>query len=72
MWKDPIVEEVRAQRDAHARLFNYDADALFDELLKAQAEHAKSGVRFVSFAPRRPPNWQASDKHSLALSGTED
>jgi len=60
MWKDPIVEEVRATRDEHARAFHYDADAIFADLLKKQAAHAKAGMQFVSFAPRRPAGWKAA------------
>ncbi len=32
MWKDPIVEEVRKGRDAYAKRFNYDLDAIFRDL----------------------------------------
>jgi hypothetical protein len=32
MWKDPIVEEVRKCRDAYAKRFNYDLDAIFRDL----------------------------------------
>ena len=28
MWKDPIVEAIRAYRDEHSRSFQYDADAI--------------------------------------------
>lgn len=45
---DPIVEEVRKVRDAHAARFNYDLDAIFRDI-KEQEE--RSGLRFVSFAP---------------------
>ncbi len=44
MWKDPIVEEVHATRDEHARAFHYDADATFADLLKRQATHAEAGM----------------------------
>lgn len=30
--KDPIVEEVRRARDAYARQFNYDLDAICEDL----------------------------------------
>ena len=57
MWNDPIVEEIRACRDAHARAFLYDADAIFADLLQKQAAGANAGKRFLSFAPRRPEGW---------------
>lgn len=44
VWKDPIVEEVHATRDEHARAFHYDADATFADLLKRQATHAEAGM----------------------------
>lgn len=31
-WEDPIVEEVRRIRDAYAKKFNYDLDAIFRDL----------------------------------------
>jgi hypothetical protein len=30
-WEDPIVEEIRAVREAHAKKFNYDLDAIFND-----------------------------------------
>jgi len=37
MWTDPIVEEVRRARDEQARRFNYDLDAIFDDVRRRQA-----------------------------------
>lgn len=31
-WKDPIVEDVRKSRDAYAKRFNYDLDAIYRDL----------------------------------------
>ncbi|MDS4028875.1 MAG: hypothetical protein RKO66_02220 [Candidatus Contendobacter sp.] len=50
MWKDPIVAETRALRDEYARQFNYDADAIFEDLIKKQAAHPE---RVVSLPPRK-------------------
>ncbi|MFO1433427.1 MAG: hypothetical protein U1F76_25575 [Candidatus Competibacteraceae bacterium] len=50
MWKDPIVAETRALRDEYARQFNYDADAIFEDLMKKQAMHPE---RVVSLPPRK-------------------
>jgi len=47
---DPIVDEVRRIRDAHAARFNYDLDAIF---LDIKEQEKKSGLKFVSFPPRR-------------------
>jgi hypothetical protein len=49
MWKDPIVAETRALRDEYARQFNYDTDAIFEDLMKKQAMHPE---RIVSLPPR--------------------
>ena len=47
---DPIVDEVRHVRDAHAAMFNYDLDAIF---LDIKEQEKKSGLEFVSYPPRR-------------------
>ena len=36
--KDPIVEEVRRIREAHAARFNYDIDAIVADLKRSEAE----------------------------------
>jgi hypothetical protein len=50
-WKDEIVEEVRTAREAYARRFNFDLDAIFEDLKQRQAS---SGRKVVSFPPRKP------------------
>jgi hypothetical protein len=53
---DPIVDEVRRVRDAHAATFNYDLDAIFQDV---KEQEKKSGLKFVSYPPRRTePNQQ--------------
>jgi hypothetical protein len=47
---DPIVDEVRRVRDAHAAMFNYDLDAIFQDI---KEQEKKSGLKFVSFPPRQ-------------------
>jgi len=44
---DPIVDEVRSIRAAHAARFNYDLWAIFRDLKEQQV---RSGLKFVSFA----------------------
>ncbi len=51
MWKDPIVEEIRRIRDAHAAKFGYDLRAIFEDLKRQERE---SGHEVVSFPPRIP------------------
>jgi hypothetical protein len=47
---DPIVDEVRRVRDAHAARFHYELDAIFRDI---KEQEKKNGRKFVSFPPRR-------------------
>jgi hypothetical protein len=47
---DPIVDEVRRIRDAHAAMFNYDLDAIFKDI---KEQEKKSGLKFVTYPPRK-------------------
>ncbi len=49
MWEDPIVKEVREIRETHAARFNYDLQAIYNDLKK---QEKISGRKFVSFKPR--------------------
>jgi hypothetical protein len=44
------VDEVRRVRDAHAAIFNYDLDAIFQDI---KEQEKKSGLKFVSYPPRK-------------------
>ena len=46
---DPIVDEVRRIRDAHAARFQYDLDAIFRDI---KEQEKKSGHRFIRGAAR--------------------
>ena len=48
--KDPIVEEVRRARDAHAQRFNYDLDAIVEDLKKREKELGLATVSTASQA----------------------
>jgi hypothetical protein len=51
---DPIVDEVRRVRDAHAARFNYDLDAIFQDIKEREK---KSGLKFVGGVAHQPvPN----------------
>jgi hypothetical protein len=65
---DPIVDEVRRVRDAHAARFNYDLDAIFQDI---KEQEIKSGLHFVDGAARftRPNDSQQST--ALAVPGPE-
>jgi hypothetical protein len=49
-WQDPIVEEVRKARDAYAKRFNYDLDAIYRDL---KAKECQGGRRVVP-CPSKP------------------
>ncbi len=49
MKNDPIVEEVRKEREAHAAKFNYDIRAIYDDIKKQEKE---SKCTFVTLPPK--------------------
>lgn len=51
MWKDEIFEEVRKVRDEYAAKFNYDLDAIYEDIKKQEKQ---SGRKVVSLPPRKP------------------
>ena len=50
MLNDPIVEEIRRFRDEHAARFNYDLDAIFDDIKRSEKE---LGRPLVTLPPNR-------------------
>jgi hypothetical protein len=62
---DPIVDEVRRVRDTHAAMFNYDLDAIFQDI---KEQEKKSGLKFVSYPPRRVEPKQALQPTEAAAS----
>lgn len=50
MKKDPIVEEIRKIREAHAAKFNYDLKAICADLKKKEKD---CGHPVVSLPPKR-------------------
>ena len=48
--KDPIVEEVRRVRYEYAKKFNYDLDAICDDLRKKQSQKEH---KVISFPPKK-------------------
>ncbi|MEO5332979.1 MAG: hypothetical protein H7839_13250 [Magnetococcus sp. YQC-5] len=49
MYNDPIMEEVRKNREEFAAQFNFDLDAMVKSL---QESERKSGRQMVSFSPK--------------------
>ena len=48
---DPIVDEVRRVRDAHAARFNYDLHAIFLDIKERENQR---GLHFVNGVARQP------------------
>jgi len=62
---DPIVDEVRRVRDAHAARFNYDLDAIFQDIKEREK---KSGLKFVQGVARQPVPNQSLQPTGAAIS----
>lgn len=62
-WEDPIVEEIRRVRDAYAKQFDYDLDAIYRDL---KAKEQKSRRTIVPCPPQEreishPPERSAGE-----------
>jgi hypothetical protein len=66
---DPIVDEVRQVRDAHASRFNYDLDAIFRDI---KEKEKTSGREFRSFPPRGADSPQTPEPIGDAVSTTQE
>jgi hypothetical protein len=61
---DPIVDEVRRIRDAHAAEFNYDLKAIFQDI---KEQEKRSGRKYVSFADEGDVAIQAPQPAGTAM-----
>ena len=50
MWQDPIIKEIRELRNQYAAQFNYDLDAIFEDIKKRQEKLKRNRV---SCPPRK-------------------
>ncbi len=50
MWTDPIVEEIRRERKAYAAKFNYDLEAIYQDIKRQEQE---SGHEIVTLPSKR-------------------
>ena len=64
MQLDTIVEEVRQARDAYAKKFNYDLDAICRDLQEKQRLSHKEAI---CLPPKRPKKMMALQKSSIEL-----
>lgn len=55
MWRDEILEEIHKIREEHAKAFNYDLQAICDDLRRKQAE---SGRQIISSPLKQPRQCQ--------------
>ncbi|NEV64389.1 hypothetical protein [Thiorhodococcus minor] len=44
---DEILDEVRAIREAHAKAFDFDLDAIYADIQQREIEHQARGARFI-------------------------
>jgi len=44
MYKDEIIEEIHKYREEYARSFNYDLNAIFNDLRHKQIAHGRKVV----------------------------
>lgn len=52
MWQDPIIEELRKLREAHAESHHFDSTSIFAELEKKEEIARKQGRKFITLPPR--------------------
>jgi len=57
---DALIAEVRAIREAHAAKFNYDLDAIFQDIRRQQEASGRTYVRYP--ARRLPPEERANPR----------
>lgn len=51
---DEIIDEVRAMREAHAKRFNFDLDAIYEDIKRSEEEHSTRGAEFIDPPPATP------------------
>jgi xylose isomerase len=66
---DPIVDEVRRVRDAHAARFNYDLDAIFRDIKEREKQ---SGLKFIEGVARQNAPDQSPHLTGAAISVSAD
>ena len=65
MWEDPIVQEVRREREKLSAQFNFDVNAIFEDMRKRQLTLGAKLVRPKKREKAEPPT--APDRDSAAL-----
>ncbi|MGD0697172.1 MAG: hypothetical protein ABSB82_20325 [Terriglobia bacterium] len=71
MWKDEIVEEVRAAREAYFAQFDHDLKRMFEDLKKKEALHPERHAKIEPVKPReRPRRPTSTSRRSHIKRGT--
>lgn len=52
LTKDSIIEELHQIREEYLKKFNYNLDAVFEDILKKTIEAKQKGHQLVSFADK--------------------
>ncbi len=60
MWTDEIVEDVRKVREEYAAKFNYDLEAIYQDLKKQEQEGRRKVVSLPPKEPEMIPHAKAS------------
>jgi hypothetical protein len=75
-WRDEIVEEVRAAREAYAAQFDYDLDRMFEDLKRKEEQNLAPRANLKPLKPARTENvalpvWadRAADQSSTSRMG---
>ncbi len=53
MEKDPIIEETRKLREQYASTFNHDIDAIYQDILRRQAQAKNKPVSLPAHKPSK-------------------
>lgn len=68
MKDDPILDEIHRFREEYAKRFNYDLNAICQDLRDQQQ---KNGHRVVTLPPRRPEGWTTSVMNDTTSNSVE-
>ena len=60
MWTDEIVEETRKAREEYAAKFNYDLEAIYQDLKKQEEQSPEKFVSLPLKSPQHIPQARAS------------
>ena len=68
-FEDPVVAEFRAAKEAYAKEFNYDNDAMYKDIKACQAASGRTYVNWEHRSKRTPPQDETRDQSAKGGSG---